>query len=121
VNLGPGSRREARRLFEQARRAMEAQEQSNIGLPDRIAGLEAHPLMALAPLQNPPPDPTQLTAATFDAIGSRAEINQPCSGQSSFVMCIGGKYGPENIRSVICLYAMAGSRGERALGADHAE
>jgi hypothetical protein len=87
ISLGPVSRREARRLadelvviarrlFEQARRTMETEDESNIGSPEWIAGLKAHLLTVLALVQNPPPPPTPLAAATSDAIGSLVEINR---------------------------------------------
>jgi hypothetical protein len=87
ISLGPVSRREARRLadelvviarrqFEQARRTMETEEESNIGSPERIAGLKTYLLVALSLVQNPPPPPTPLQAAVFDAMGSLVEINR---------------------------------------------
>jgi hypothetical protein len=87
ISLGPVSRREARRLadelvviarrqFEQARRTMETEEESNIGSPEWIAGLKTYLLVALSLVQNPPPPPTPLQAAVFDAMGSLVEINR---------------------------------------------
>lgn len=89
VSLGPVSRRQARRLadelavmarrlFDEGRRMMEMNSDSNVGSPEWLATIRHNLIAGLARLQNPPPSPAHFPSKVSKS-NAALDANVPAS------------------------------------------